>query len=211
MLLGIATIKSEGNCDVVMEMTRVTEEFRDQFFSKLDDLSVSSSEASCIGCGLEMAVTSPRLLSGRTGAHIVLTSAGPNKCQDDASPQCISLSDATTLLKDRGIRVDTIAFGPEADVGLEDVAERTGGRSYFVGDNSGIGNINDAFQGTTRTLPRNVWSETVVNVYQKQWNYSGEIKRYRYQLQKYFLQVPTKHIFIGISSMLMNPSEDTSL
>ena len=178
VLLGIATIKSEGNCEVLMEMTRVTEDSRDLFFSKLDDLSISSSEASCIGCGLHMAVTSPQLLSGKTGGRIVVISAGPNKCQDDASPHCISLSDAINLLEDRDIRVDTIAFGPEADVGLEDVADRTGGRSYFVDDNSGIGNINDAFQGTMRTLPRNVWSETVVSVYHKQWNYSGEIKRY---------------------------------
>ena len=177
-MLGISVYKSEDHCDVVMEMTRVTEDSREQFFQKLDALSVSSSEASCIGCGLSMAATSPQLLSQRYGAHIVLTSAGPNKCQDDQSPLCTSLSDAIKLLEDRSIRVDTIALGAEADTGLEEVAERTGGQSYFFNDNSGIGNINDAFLGTTRTLPRNVWSETVVSVYQRQWNQSSEIRRY---------------------------------
>lgn len=204
-MLGITTFKSENKCDVVMEMTRVTEDSRDVFFSKLDELSVSSSEASCIGCGLLMAA---QLLSPNRGGHIVVTSAGPNKCQDDTSPLCVSLSDAVNLMQDRGIRVDTIAIGPEADSELEDVAERTGGQSYFFDDNSGIGNLKDAFHGTTRILPRNVWSETVVSVYQRQWNYSGETKRY--QLKQIVLD-RGRITLIGIYSKLMNPSEDTLL
>ena len=171
-MLGIATIKSENKCEVVIEMTRVTDDSRDVFFSKLDAMSVSSGEASCIGCGLSLAA---QLL--RRGGHIVLTSAGPNNCEDDASPLCVSLSDAVSLLKDIGIRVDTIAIGPEAEIGLEDVAETTGGQSYFFGDNRGIGNMNDVFHGPTRILPRNVWSETVVSVYQREWNHSGETRR----------------------------------
>ena len=174
VMLGITTIKSENKCEVVIEMTRVTDDSRYIFFSKLDAMTVSSGEASCIGCGLSLAA---QLLSHRRGGHIVLTSAGPNNCEDDASPLCVSLTDAVNLLKDIGIRVDTIAMGPEADIGLEDVAEMTGGRSYFFDDNTGIGNINDAFHGPTRILPRNVWSETVVSVYQREWIYSGDTKR----------------------------------
>ena len=206
VMLGITTFKSENKCEVVMEMTRVTEDSRDVFFSKLDELSVSSGEAACIGCGLSLAA---QLLSPRRGGQIVVTSAGPNKCQDDTSPLCVSLSDALNLLENRGIRVDTIAMGPEADSELEDIAERTGGQSYFFDDNSGIGNIKDAFHGTTRILPRNVWSETVVSVYQRQWNYSGETKRY--QLRKKFNASRSNLTLIGIYSKLMNPSEDTLL
>ena len=90
----------------------MTEDSRDEFLSKLDELSVSSSEASCIGCGLSMAA---QLLSPRRGGHIIVTSAGPNKCQNDTSPLCVSVSDAVDLMQDRGIRVDTYKcqFGRE--------------------------------------------------------------------------------------------------
>jgi hypothetical protein len=49
---------------------------------------------------------------------------------------------------------------------------RTGGKSYYVEDNSGTGGINDAFTGSTTYQPGDTLANSTANIYQRDW--SGE-------------------------------------
>ena len=66
----------------------------------------------------------------------------------------------------RKTRVITIALGETADPDIEALAERTGGKSYFVDDNSGPGDFNDAFSGSTTYQPGDTLGNTVIVVHQ---------------------------------------------
>jgi hypothetical protein len=65
---------------------------------------------------------------------------------------CIAIAAVVEDLVNRKIRVITIALGDEADPEIEDLAVATGGKSYYVEDGSGAGNINDAFTGTVQRV-----------------------------------------------------------
>jgi hypothetical protein len=70
----------------------------------------------------------------------------------------------------RKIRVITIALGNEADPEIEDLALATGGKSYYVEDNSGTGDINDAFTGSTTYQPGDTLANSTATVYQRDWS-----------------------------------------
>jgi len=69
--------------------------------------------------------------------------------------------------------VITIALGPDADPGIEDLAIKTGGKSFFVPDNSGMGDINGAFTGSSTFQPGDTVTNTNVDIYEKDWDMSN--------------------------------------
>merc|ERR1719391_506078 len=68
---------------------------------------------------------------------------------------------------ERQTRVVTIAFGLDADPALEDLAVKSGGKSYFIDDYSGPGTINDAFTGSMTDQPGDVLGDSTTTVYQQ--------------------------------------------
>eukprot|EP00091_Calanus_sinicus_P019422 TRINITY_DN4889_c0_g1_i2.p2 TRINITY_DN4889_c0_g1~~TRINITY_DN4889_c0_g1_i2.p2 ORF type:complete len:243 (+),score=56.53 TRINITY_DN4889_c0_g1_i2:747-1475(+) len=79
----------------------------------------------------------------------------------------------TNQLVDRSLRVITIALGPDADPEIEDLASKTGGKSFFVQDNVGSGDINGAFTGSSTFQPGDSISNTNVDIYQRDWDMSN--------------------------------------
>ena len=87
----------------------------------------------CIGCGLQMAADYVGMLNGRKGGNVLLITDGQQKCKYPNIPElCISVSEMTEVFMERNIRVVTIAMGPDADPEIEDLAQKTGGKSYYV-------------------------------------------------------------------------------
>jgi hypothetical protein len=61
--------------------------------------------------------------------------------------------------------------GDEADPEIEDLALRTGGKSFYVDDSSaGAGGINDAFTGSTTYQPGDTAANTSATLYQRDWS-----------------------------------------
>ena len=79
----------------------------------------------------------------------------------------------TDVLVQRNIRVVTIAMGPDADPEIEDLAQKTGGKSYYVEDYASTGTINDAFGGSTTSQPGDTIGNTDVEIYQRDWDLSS--------------------------------------
>merc|ERR1711971_1294541 len=80
---------------------------------------------------------------------------------------CKTIESMTPEVLERQTRVVTIAFGLDADPALEDLAVKSGGKSYFIDDFSGPGTINDAFTGSLTYQPGDVLGNSTTTVYQQ--------------------------------------------
>jgi Mg-chelatase subunit ChlD len=145
--LGMVAFADEDTVKPIMDLTVVTQDSRAEMIEIINMLKPEGK--TCIGCALSMAKDYPGLLKGKNGNTIVLITDGKQQCFHPSQPECIKISEVKDDLVTRKIRVITIALGDEADPEIEDLAVATGGKSYYVEDNSGAGNINDAFTGNS--------------------------------------------------------------
>lgn len=122
----------------------------------------------CIGCGIDRALNWEGGLLGSNGGVIILITDGMQDCETaPGDPACKTIEDMTPDVLARQTRVVTIAFGLEADPALEDLAVKSGGKSYFIDDYSGPGTINDAFTGSLTYQPGDVLGDSTTTVYQQ--------------------------------------------
>ena len=143
--LGMVAFGDETYVMPLLNLTEVTEASRAAMIAAIDSLKPDGK--TCIGCALTMAKDYSGLLKNMTGNTIVLITDGKQECLRPSSKDCIKIVDVKEDLIARKIRVITIALGDEADPEIEDLAVETGGKSYYVEDGSGAGDINDAFTG----------------------------------------------------------------
>jgi Mg-chelatase subunit ChlD len=141
--LGMVAFADEENLFPLMDLTLVTTESRADMIAAINSLKPVGM--TCIGCALTVA--KDYTLKNKTGNTIVLITDGKQECRHPDADICITISEVIADLVERKIRVITIALGDEADPEIEDLAVATGGKSYYVEDNSGAGDINDAFSG----------------------------------------------------------------
>ena len=127
--LGMVTFGDWDYVQILQEMTIVNDNNKDTLIARLDE--IKSKGQTCIGCGLAMAANNPKLLNNKNGGNILLISDGKQQCGGLAS-DCTTVSQMIDVLVDRNIRVVTIAMGPDADPEIEEMAEKTGGKSYYV-------------------------------------------------------------------------------
>ena len=126
--LGVATFSDYDYVRIMQAMTEINDFNRDIIIDSLGEITATGQ--TCIGCGLKLAANSPDLLNEKSGGNILLITDGKQNCAGGAD--CVKVSEMTDLFVERNIRVVTIAMGPDADPEIEDLAERTGGKSYYV-------------------------------------------------------------------------------
>uniref|UniRef100_A0A0P6FLQ1 Calcium-activated chloride channel regulator 4, 30 kDa form n=1 Tax=Daphnia magna TaxID=35525 RepID=A0A0P6FLQ1_9CRUS len=98
--------------------------------------------ATCIGCGLDLAVQMLQSSnSTETSGIIVLVTDGKN------SPGYLTIADVQKDIIDAGIRVVSVAFGEQADKNIEQLADITDGKSYFIRDDDTSEALEQAFLG----------------------------------------------------------------
>ena len=130
--LGMVIFSDEEYVRPFVNMTEINDGNRDTLVAKLDEIPGLVNGQTCIGCGLKMASDYVGMLNKRNGGNILLITDGVQNCKTNDPTFCISVSSMTDVFVDRNIRVVTIAMGPNADPEIEDLAERTGGKSYYV-------------------------------------------------------------------------------
>jgi len=163
--LGVATFSDYDYVRIMQAMVEINDANRDVIIDSLGEITATGQ--TCIGCGLKLAANNGDLLAGKSGGNILLITDGKQNCAGGAD--CVEVSEMTDLFVERNIRVVTIAMGPDADPEIEDLAERTGGKSYYVEDYGTSGNINDAFGGSTTYQPGDTIGNTDIEVYQRDW------------------------------------------
>ena len=173
--VGMVTFSDEEHVLPYQAMTVLSDSSRDALLEKLEEVRDIATGKTCIGCGLQMATDYKDLLNGETGGNILLITDGQQQCLYPTDPSfCVSVAAMTDVLVERNIRVVTIAMGPDADPEIEDLAQKTGGKSYYVEDGASTGTINDAFGGSTTSQPGDTIGNTDVEIYQRNWDLSSE-------------------------------------
>ena len=147
------------------KLTEVNAESKEMMISKIS--SLKTELYTCICDGLFEAAESADYLNNLEGNAIILLTDGrqTKNCK-------YSYKDAKNKLILKKIRLITIALGDKADEEIEGLAEATGGKTFFVDDNSGPGDFSDAFTGSTTFQPADTISNTDQTIYQKTWTYN---------------------------------------
>jgi len=148
---------------IIFPMAAVNNETRAEMIDAVDNMNFLGM--TCIGCGIDRALNWDGALKGVNGGVIILITDGEQKCEKPAG--CLTIEDMTPDVLERQTRVVTIAFGLDADPALEDLAVKSGGKSYFIDDYSGPGTINDAFTGSLTYQPGDVLGDSTTTVYQQ--------------------------------------------
>ena len=162
--VSLGMVYFNDNSYIGFNMTAVGETTKEFMAEKIDGLTASGQ--TCIYCALYDAAKKPGLLNNGSGVIILLTDGKQN-----VGP---ALKGIIPILVQQNIRVVTIALGSEADEEIEDIAEQTGGKSFYVDDNGGPGDFNDAFSGSTTYQPGDTLGDTEVTIYQKDWPKGNE-------------------------------------
>ena len=132
--LGVVLFADEEKVRPFIEMTQINDQSREMIIGEIEKLLTLSEfkGQTCIGCALLMASEYSGLLNKKNGGNVLLITDGKQECMSNDPELCISLTDATDVYVDRNIRAVTIALGDEADPEIEDLAQRTGGKSFYV-------------------------------------------------------------------------------
>ena len=80
----------------------------------------------------------------------ILITDGEQLCETPTG--CLTIEDKIPEVLERQTRVVTIAFGLDADPALEDLAVKSGGKSYFIDDYSALCTAVDLDPLTTPSL-----------------------------------------------------------
>jgi len=164
-LVVFSNVEPTGN-PFISDMKAVNDQTREEMVTAIDNMKFLGQ--TCIGCGLNWALNFNGGLKDSVGGVVMLITDGVQKCS--TSTDCLSIGDMTDELIERQVRVVTIALGLDADPGLEELAIKTGGKSFYIDDSSGPGNINDAFSGSQTYQPGDVLGNTNTVVHQKDHN-----------------------------------------
>merc|ERR1719430_1080078 len=100
---------------------------------------------------------------------MILLTDGEYWCKDTGydKDDWWSFKNDLTAIKEQNVRVITIAFSNNADDKLETLAVETGGASFFVPDNSGPSDLNNAFSGALAYQPEGPMAEKSVAIVEK--------------------------------------------
>ena len=129
------------------DLTELDTGSKDSIIDIID--KVEAVGTTCISGGLLKALMDESQLNSTSGNVIILLTDG--KQEGTGCP--VSIIQVANKLAEFKTRVITIALGDEADPEIEDLAEITGGKSFYVADNSGPGDFNDAFSGSSTYQP----------------------------------------------------------
>ena len=157
----------------VVDVAPVTNDSRASTIETINGLKVS--EETCIGIGIREGLTALQTFDEANGDEanggvMILLTDGGYWCKDNGHPEAgdwSSFNDDLSAIKEQNVRVITIAFSNNADDKLETLAVETGGASFFVPDNSGPSDLNNAFSGALAYQPEGPMAEKSVAIVEK--------------------------------------------
>jgi len=151
---------SSDSTYIVQEITPVTEENRNNITDKVDKLTALGG--TCLGSGILKGLEAFTNYNQAEGGVMIFLTDGIFSCE--GGPDIAAVIDKVV---NQNVRVVTIAFGKSADKNIEDLAARTGGQAYFVPDDSGPGDINNALTGSLAYQPSTTTAGQEITILQK--------------------------------------------
>ena len=141
-------------------MASVTDENRVTTIATINGLTTTGG--TCIGKGVREGLDALKAFDKADGGVMILLTDGDYVC--DGSQNWTSFESDLDLIKEQNVRVITIAFSNSADDKIETLALETGGASFFVPDNSGPSDLNNAFSGALAYQPEPPMAEKSVPI-----------------------------------------------
>ena len=126
---------------------------------------IESDGETCIDLGLTQGLSALKDYDQADGGVMILLTDGEYNCKGDNTWPTFH-SDLAAI-KGQGVRVITIAFSNAADDRIEQLAKETNGASFFVSDNSGPSDLNNAFSGALAYQPEGPMAEKSVAIVEK--------------------------------------------
>ena len=147
-------------------MAPVTDENRVTTLDTIDKLTVSAD--TCIGKGVRKGLEALKAYGtgDAFGGVMILLTDGGYYCPDSANPpgDWKTFQSDLDSIKAQHVRVISIAFSNSADDRIETLALETGGASFFVPDDSGPSDLNNAFSGALAYQPETSMAEKSVTI-----------------------------------------------
>ena len=147
----------------VLAVEPVTDANRDSVVQTISNITAGGG--TCINAGLTEGLKALKAYDNTTGGVMILLTDGEYNCNNDKTWPTFD-SDLAAI-KGQGVRVITIAFSNNADDKIETLALETGGASFFVPDNSGPSDLNNAFSGALAYQPEGPMAEKSVAIVEK--------------------------------------------
>jgi len=143
---GIGVVSFSSSADIDHEVVPIsTDGARDEIIDTVDNLRAGGSTS--LGSGLSKGLEALENYGLQKGGALVFLTDGMQ------SSGYLGIQDVIDEVVSREVRVCTVAFGKDADPDIEELAERTNGAAYFVSDNSGPAEINNALSSCLEFLP----------------------------------------------------------
>ena len=143
-------------------MASVTDENRVTTIATINDLTTTGG--TCIGKGVREGLAALKAFDDANGGVMILLTDGVYWCDGDGGSDWTSFERDLDLIKEQNVRVITIAFSNSADDKIETLALETGGASFFVPDDSGPSDLNNAFSGALAYQPETPMAEKSVAI-----------------------------------------------
>ena len=148
----------------VLPVDLVTDANRDSIVTTISE--IPSGGGTCIDLGLSEGLSALKAYDQQAnGGVMILLTDGEYSCSGDKTWPTFE-SDLAAI-KGQGVRVITIALSNAADEKIETLAVETGGASFFVPDNSGPSDLNNAFSGALAYQPEGPMAEKSVAIVEK--------------------------------------------
>ena len=126
----------------------------------------------CLGFGIYRGLEALKKSGLDHGGSAIFLTDGQQSCKDDNS----TIEEAIDTVVQQNVRFCTIAFGPKADQNLEILAARTGGAAFFVPDNSGPADVNNALSSCLEFLPSVETGQKDAIILQETFNNNNSIR-----------------------------------
>ena len=147
----------------VLPVDPVTDANRDSVVQTISNITAGGG--TCINAGLTEGLKALKAYDNTTGGVMILLTDGEYAC--NGSKVWSTFDSDLAAIKGQGVRVITIAFSNNADDKIETLALETGGASFFVPDNSGPSDLNNAFSGALAYQPEGPLAEKSVAIVEK--------------------------------------------
>ena len=167
----VGVVKFSDDATILKDVVKIdNEKVRQEIIDSVNDLTEDGG--TCLGYGIYRGLEALKKSGLDQGGSAIFLTDGQQSCDESNS----TIQEAIQTVVDQNVRVCTIAFGPKADPNLEILADRTGGAAFFVPDNSGPADVNNALGSCLEFLPSVETGEKDSIILQETFNNDNSIR-----------------------------------
>ena len=168
----VGVVKFSNDATILNDVQVVNETVRQEIIDSVNGLTEDGG--TCLGFGIYRGLEALKESGLDEGGSAIFLTDGQQSCSGHDSNATIQ--DAIDSVLEQNVRFCTIAFGPAADPNLEILAKRTGGAAFFVPDNSGPADVNNALGSCLEFLPSVETGEKDAVILQETFNNQNTIR-----------------------------------